>query len=88
MYAGETFSPDGNYIIMISTIEKPFSYIVPLNRFPSKTIVYDIEKKIKVVNEVSKTKSYRKDSWLHAQEKKYGMAKRPSSYAILCGSIR
>jgi hypothetical protein len=39
---------------MISTIEKPFSYIVPLNRFPSKTIVYDIEKKIKVVNEVSK----------------------------------
>jgi hypothetical protein len=39
---------------MISTIEKPFSYIVPLNRFPSKTIVYDIEgKEIKVVNEVA-----------------------------------
>jgi hypothetical protein len=25
-------------IMMISTIEKPFSYIVPLNRFPSKPL--------------------------------------------------
>ena len=53
MYAGENFSPDGNYL-MISTIQKPFSYIVPLNRFPSKTVVYDKEgKEIKVVNEVA-----------------------------------
>ena len=52
MYAGENFSPDGNYI-MISTIQKPFSYIVPLSRFPSKTVVYDTTgKEIKVVNEV------------------------------------
>lgn len=52
MYAGEDFSPDGNYL-MISTIEKPFSYIVPLNRFPSKTVVYDKEgKMVKTVNEV------------------------------------
>lgn len=52
MYAGETFSPDGNYI-MITTIQKPFSYIVPLNRFPSKTVVYDQEgKEVKVVNQV------------------------------------
>ena len=52
MYAGETFSPDGNYI-MITTIQKPFSYIVPLNRFPSKTVVYDLEgKEVKVVNQV------------------------------------
>ncbi len=52
MYAGETFSPDGNYI-MITTIQKPFSYIVPLNRFPSKTVVYDLEgKEAKVVNQV------------------------------------
>jgi hypothetical protein len=41
MYAGG-FSPDGNYI-MISTIEKPFSYIV--KSFSFKTIVYDIEEK-------------------------------------------
>lgn len=52
MYSGEDFSPDGNYL-MISTIEKPFSYIVPLNRFPSKTVVYDKEgKMVKTVNEV------------------------------------
>lgn len=52
MYAGENFSPDGNYL-MISTIQKPFSYIVPLSRFPSKTVIYDKDgKEVKVVNEV------------------------------------
>ena len=52
MYAGESFSPDGNYL-MLTTIQKPFSYIVPLNRFPSKTIVYDKNgNEIKTVNEV------------------------------------
>jgi len=39
MYAGINFSPDGNYI-MISSIERPFSYLVPYNRFPSVTTVY------------------------------------------------
>lgn len=52
MYAGETFSPDGNYILL-TILEKPFSYIVPLNRFPMKTIAYDANgKEIKVVNEI------------------------------------
>jgi dipeptidyl aminopeptidase/acylaminoacyl peptidase len=52
MYVGESFSPDGKYL-MISTIQKPFSYVVPLNRFPSKTIVTDLSGKlVKVVNEV------------------------------------
>ncbi|MGO4772406.1 prolyl oligopeptidase family serine peptidase [Flavobacterium sp. W22_SRS_FK3] len=52
MYAGEDFSSDGNYLL-ITTIQKPFSYIVPLNRFPQKTVVYDLSgKEIKVVNEV------------------------------------
>ncbi|HQV36560.1 MAG TPA: prolyl oligopeptidase family serine peptidase [Flavobacterium sp.] len=52
MYSGESISPDGNYI-MISTIQRPFSYIVPLNRFPQKTVVYDkTGNEIKVVNEV------------------------------------
>ncbi|MDI5887317.1 alpha/beta hydrolase family protein [Flavobacterium yafengii] len=55
MYAGESFSPDGNYI-MLTTIQKPFSYIVPLNRFPSKSIVYDkAGNEVKVVNEVPLT---------------------------------
>lgn len=52
LYAGENFSPDGKYL-MVSTILKPFSYIVPLSRFPSKTVVYDLEgNEIKVVNEM------------------------------------
>lgn len=55
IYAGESFSPDGNYL-MLTTIEKPYSYIVPLSRFPQKTIVYDSNgNKIKQVNEVPLT---------------------------------
>ena len=52
LYAGESISPDGNYL-MLTTIQKPFSYIVPYNRFPLKSVVYDaVGKEIKVVNEV------------------------------------
>lgn len=40
MYMGETFSPDGNYVL-INTLHKPFSYIVPLYRFPVETVIYD-----------------------------------------------
>jgi dipeptidyl aminopeptidase/acylaminoacyl peptidase len=55
IYAGESFSPDGNYL-MLTTIQKPYSYIVPLSRFPQTTIVYDATgKEIKVVNEVPLT---------------------------------
>jgi len=53
LYSAENFSPDGNYIL-ITTIKKPFSYIVPLNRFPMTSTVYDLSgKEIKVVNEVA-----------------------------------
>jgi dipeptidyl aminopeptidase/acylaminoacyl peptidase len=52
MYAGESFSPDGSYI-MINTVEKPFSYIVSVSRFPINSTVYDENGKlVKVVNEV------------------------------------
>jgi dipeptidyl aminopeptidase/acylaminoacyl peptidase len=52
MFAGEKISPDGNYV-MLTTIQKPFSYIVPISRFPFKTIVYDKNGlEIKTVNEV------------------------------------
>jgi len=51
LYAGESFSPDGNYL-MVTTIEKPYSYIVPLSRFPSKSVVYDSNGNlVKIVNE-------------------------------------
>jgi dipeptidyl aminopeptidase/acylaminoacyl peptidase len=35
MYAGLSWSPDGNYLL-VSTIEKPFSYKVPFYRFSMK----------------------------------------------------
>ena len=52
MYDNITFSPDGNYV-MVSTVEKPFSYLVTYRRFPSKTIIYAKDaKKIETVLEV------------------------------------
>lgn len=51
MYQQVNFSPNGEYVL-VSTIQKPFSYLVTLNRFPAKTVVYDINgKEIKVLNE-------------------------------------
>jgi dipeptidyl aminopeptidase/acylaminoacyl peptidase len=51
MYSEQSISPDGNYI-MLTTIKKPFSYIVPLSRFPQVTKVYDRQgNEIKTVNE-------------------------------------
>ncbi|MBK0370794.1 S9 family peptidase [Flavobacterium agrisoli] len=52
LYTDESFSPDGKYILL-TTIQKPFSYIVPLYRFPQTSTVYDANgNKIKTVNEV------------------------------------
>lgn len=42
MYRSISFSPDGKYV-MISTIEKPFSYLVTYYRFPTTTSMYDSE---------------------------------------------
>ncbi len=39
MYGDINFSPDGNYVL-VNTVERPFSYLVPYYRFPSKLIVY------------------------------------------------
>ena len=39
MYRNISFSPDGNYV-MVTTVEKPFSYLVPYYRFPSRTAIY------------------------------------------------
>jgi dipeptidyl aminopeptidase/acylaminoacyl peptidase len=52
MYSDVRVSPDGNYVF-ITSIQKPFSYVVPFYRFPQKSVVYDIKgNEIKVVNEV------------------------------------
>ena len=39
MYSNISFSPDGEYV-MVNTIEKPFSYLVPYYRFPSESSIY------------------------------------------------
>jgi dipeptidyl aminopeptidase/acylaminoacyl peptidase len=52
MYRSITFSPDGEYA-MVTTIQKPFSYLVPYSRFPSKTVIYTKEgKAVQTVLEV------------------------------------
>ncbi|MCH2228720.1 MAG: prolyl oligopeptidase family serine peptidase [Crocinitomicaceae bacterium] len=52
LYTNIDFSPDGNYVLVV-TIEKPFSYLVPYRRFPSKTTIYSKEgKKIETLIEV------------------------------------
>jgi len=52
MYDELDFSPDGNYV-MVNTIKRPFSYIVPYSRFPFETNIYNNEGKlIQKVNDV------------------------------------
>jgi dipeptidyl aminopeptidase/acylaminoacyl peptidase len=41
MYRGVGFSPDGKYVL-ITEIERPFSYIVPYSRFPFNVVIYDL----------------------------------------------
>lgn len=49
MYTNTNVSPDGKYVA-VSEMKKPFSYIVPFNRFPKTTIVYDqTGKEVKLV---------------------------------------
>ena len=42
IYTSVNFSPDGNYV-MVTKVQKPFSYLVPYRRFPSKTEIYTKE---------------------------------------------
>lgn len=52
IYTDESFSPDGNYL-MLSTINKPFSYVVPYSRFPQTETVYDAKGNlVKEINNV------------------------------------
>lgn len=52
MYDNISFSPNGEYV-MVSHVERPFSYLVPYRRFPSVTTVYSKDgTKINIVNTV------------------------------------
>ncbi len=51
MYGGTGFSPDGNYV-MVTTLHKPFSYIVTLDRFPTKSTIYSADgRAVTTINE-------------------------------------
>ncbi|MDD4800579.1 MAG: prolyl oligopeptidase family serine peptidase [Proteiniphilum sp.] len=39
MYIGEEFSPNGDYLLL-TTLEHPFSYVVPWYSFPNRTDIY------------------------------------------------
>lgn len=52
MYDDVEFSPDGSYV-MVNTLKRPFSYIVPYYRFPFETNIYNNEGKwITKINDV------------------------------------
>lgn len=51
MYTGIGFSPDGKYVL-INSIQKPFSYIVPFYRFPTVSQIMDKSgKQVAVIEE-------------------------------------
>lgn len=55
MYKSLRFSPDGDYLL-VSTIKKPFSYLVPYQRFPTTEAVYTADgQEVTIVNEIPLT---------------------------------
>ena len=42
MYTSVSFSPDGKYNMVVA-LKRPFSYLVPYRRFPSKTNIYSTD---------------------------------------------
>ncbi len=52
MYTRINVSPDGEYVLA-TILQKPFSYLVPYSRFPSKTVIYDKNgNEVKVLQEL------------------------------------
>jgi len=45
IYSGMSFSPDGKYL-MITTVDRPYSYLVPYRKFPSSTKMYTSDGKL------------------------------------------
>lgn len=82
MYRDLSFSPDGQYI-SISTIHRPFSYIVPNRRFPTQTHVYNqAGDMIKMVNDVPLTEVIPK-GFMSVRKGKRSMQWRPDKPATL-----
>lgn len=55
IYTDISFSPNGAYVL-VTSIQRPYSYVVPFSRFPQQTYIYDLSgKEIARVNEVPLT---------------------------------
>jgi len=82
MYAGESFSADGKYVL-VTTLRKPFTYVVPLNRFPQHSIVYNLAgEEVKTVNEVPLSEVLPK-GFMAVRKGKRGLSWRPDKPATL-----
>ncbi|WP_300673009.1 prolyl oligopeptidase family serine peptidase [Soonwooa sp.] len=82
LYVGQSFSPNGKYV-NITTLQKPFSYIVPYSRFPMTSIVYDdAGNEIKKVNTVPLTEIMPK-GFSATREGKRNMTWRSDKPAVL-----
>jgi dipeptidyl aminopeptidase/acylaminoacyl peptidase len=52
LYIGANFSPDGNFVL-VTTLQRPYSYIVPYSRFPMTQKVYTVSGQlVKEVNSI------------------------------------
>jgi dipeptidyl aminopeptidase/acylaminoacyl peptidase len=86
LYVGESFSPDGNFI-MLTTVKKPFSYIVPYSRFPLTTVVCDVKGKlVKTINEVPLTEVMPK-GFMAVRKGKRSMGWRSDEPASWCYAV-
>lgn len=82
MYAGESFSADGKYLL-VTTLRKPFTYVVPLNRFPQLSVVYDLAgNEVKTVNDVPLSDVLPK-GFMAVRKGKRGLSWRPDQPATL-----
>lgn len=82
MYAGESFSADGKYSL-VTTLRKPFTYVVPLNRFPQLSVVYDLAgNEVKTVNDVPLSEVLPK-GFMAVRKGKRGLSWRPDQPATL-----
>ena len=82
MYASESFSADGN-CLLVTTLRKPFTYVVPLNRFPQLSVVYDLSgNEIRTVNDVPLSEVLPK-GFMAVRKGKRGLNWRPDQPATL-----
>lgn len=82
IYASMSFSPDGNYL-MLTQIERPYSYIVPMSRFPQRSLVYRTDGTlVQQVNEVPLTEIMPK-GFSSVRKGKRNMTWRPDQPATL-----